>query len=407
MSKNVRELRDNRYTLLEIAKNMVETADRAHRDLNTSESMQYNSLIAQVEALDDEIDKLEAGYPRRGNTLGKEDRSYAGVMADSEARALIAYVRGDRSAMQDLAPGDDFDVSIKLPEFNDFRSVDSTMNITTPADGKNTVPVGFAGRVAARRNEIRLSERLGVQKIPGKGTTVNFPYENADPNAFATTSEQSDAHDQNYERDTPVFGEKAFTLVKKTKKLELTEEILDDNDVNVMSYIADHIGRAIALTHNQMLLAEVAANGSLLKTFASAGALAAGEPEDVAYSDTLSYYLDEAGTVGWVTRPNTYGMIKSITGDSRQYAEQTLGSGPRSLLEYPVYYSNSAGAVGASAKSLYFGNWHYVGMREDPALRIIRDPYSVDGLVILKYSFRAVYGVLVAGAIGYGQHPTG
>ena len=39
-------------------------------------------------------------------------------------------------------------------------------------------------------------------------------------------------------------------------------------------------------------------------------------------------------------------------------------------------------------------------------MRFIMDPYTVDGLVILKYSFRAVYGVLQAGAIGYGVHPS-
>jgi len=55
---------------------------------------------------------------------------------------------------------------------------------------------------------------------------------------------------------------------------------------------------------------------------------------------------------------------------------------------------------------VYFGNWFRVGFREEPALRLIRDPYSVDGLVILKYSFRTVYGVLTAGGIGYGVHPS-
>ena len=45
-------------------------------------------------------------------------------------------------------------------------------------------------------------------------------------------------------------------------------------------------------------------------------------------------------------------------------------------------------------------------MREEPALRFIRDPFSVDGIVVLKYSFRTVYGVLIAGAVGYGVHPS-
>ena len=104
-------------------------------------------------------------------------------------------------------------------------------------------------------------------------------------------------------------------------------------------------------------------------------------------------------------RPTTFGKVKGISGDPRVYGNSVSTAG-RTLLEYPVAYSNQAAAIAASAKSMYFGNWYMVGMREDPALRLIRDPYSVDGMVILKYTFRTVYGVLVAGAIGYGVHPT-
>jgi len=287
-----------------------------------------------------------------------------------------------------------------------MRVNDTIMNASVAADGKNAIPIGFSGQIAARRNEIRLADKLGVRMVPGVGTTVNFPYEGGDPNAFDTTAEQNDAHENNYTRDAAVILNKAFTLVKKTKKLELTEELLADEDANLMGFIADHIGRAMGVSHNALLLAEVAANGTLLKSFASASAIAFGEIEDIMYNDVLSYYLDDGGSVNWVMRPSTLGNIRSITGDARQYAPPST-DGRRTLGEYPVYFSNQASASAASAKDVYFGNWYYVGMREDPALSLIRDPYTVDGMVLLKYSFRTVYGVLIAGAIGYGQHPTG
>ena len=56
-----------------------------------------------------------------------------------------------------------------------------------------------------------------------------------------------------------------------------------------------------------------------------------------------------------------------------------------------------------TAKTVLFGNWDYMGYRESPDIRFISDPYSVDGLVILKYSFRDAYGVLQSAAIGYGK----
>jgi HK97 family phage major capsid protein len=79
---------------------------------------------------------------------------------------------------------------------------------------------------------------------------------------------------------------------------------------------------------------------------------------------------------------------------------------PRALEGFPVHWSLYPAATAASAKDIYFGNWNFVGMREEPALRFIRDPFSVDGIVVLKYSFRTVYGVLIAGAVGYGVHPS-
>lgn len=397
-----RELRDRRQSLLEIAKNIVETAEREERGMRSSEESKYDVLIDQADDLQLQIDELENAYPRQARSFENASTRSRGIMGDSEARAIMAYVRGDRAALRDLDPsGDEFDIKISL----ETRANDTTMNITTPADGGSAVPTGFAGRVASRMNAIRLSGKLGVQVVPGKGTTVNYPYENADPSEFATTAEQNDAHENNYERDAPTLGSKAFTLVKKTKKLELTEELLDDEDVNVMAYIGNHIGRSMGLTHNSMLLTEVASNGTALKIFAGASAIAEGEPDDLVFNDTLGYYLDDGGSIGWVMRPSTHGAITGLSGESRIYDKTPQGGG-RELLNYPVHYSNAAAAIGASGKSVYFGNWFYVGMREDPALRLVRDPYSVDGMVILKYSFRTVYGVLIAGAVGYGAHPT-
>jgi hypothetical protein len=72
-----------------------------------------------------------------------------------------------------------------------------------------------------------------------------------------------------------------------------------------------------------------------------------------------------------------------------------------------VYYSAKSGATALSAKSVYFGNWNYVGYREAPGVTVIRDPYTRGGYgeVLLYYMFRCDYSVLQAEAIGYGEHP--
>ncbi len=395
---NVRELRALRAELIEHAETLVDKNDGG-----------YQAVKRQIENLGQEIEQRERSEglppPNFGEVRGGGS-NYGQGMSGEETRAVAAYIRGDRSALQDLeGGGDDMDITLRLPRVGELRANDTTMNITTADDGGSTAPDGFSRQVAARMSEIAIDEKLGCRKVPGRGTTVNFPFENADPNVFATTAEQDDAHAQSYERDAPTFGSKAFTLVKKTKSLELTEELLADEDANLMSFIADHIGRAIGMTRNAMLLTEVAANGTSLKTFASATVIAAGELEDMAFNDTLAYYLDDGDSIGWVMRPTVHGEIASLTGNARSY-ENIVGANRREILNYPVVYSNSSGATAASTKSVYLANWWHVGVRLDPALKLIRDPYTVDGLVILKYSFRACYGVLVAGGCGWGVHPS-
>ena len=429
---NARELRARRAALLDQARAMNELAETEDRSFSDAETTDYDQLVADAEALEVRINRLESQPentppPSGGNGAGVG----AGVninrvagLGDAEIRAMANYFRdGDSAGISEMlvdpeerGQGPNFVVNLptalqlranQMFGSPEQRAVDSIMNITTAADGGAAVPTGFAGTIALRMNEMRLSETLGVRPIPGVGTTVNYPFENADPSVFAADSEQDDSYAQTYERDVaPVLANKPFTLAKKTKKLALTEELLDDEDANLLAHIADSVGRGLGITHNALLLTEVAANGTTLKTFASASAIAAGEPEDVVFNDTLGYYLDDGGSIGWVMRPTTFGTIASITGSARLYAETPGGSFGREVLGYPVKYSNQAAAIAASAKSAYFGNWYFVGMREDPALRFLRDPYSTDGIVFLKYSFRAVYGVLIAGAVGFADHPT-
>ena len=155
-------------------------------------------------------------------------------------------------------------------------------------------------------------------------------------------------------------------------------------------------------------LTEVAANGTNLKTFAGAAAIAAGEIEDIEGNNDLGGYLDDTSSVAWVTRNSTLAAIRSITGSERFYGNEAMG-GPnvatnRTLLGYPVHRSSKVPAMTTGLKSIFFGNWNFVGMREAPGFTVLRDPYSKanEGQIVLHYYFRAVYKVLQAEAIGYG-----
>lgn len=387
---NVRELRARRADELDEARALIEAAEAEDRDLTEEEQAEYDERVQEAEKLNRRIERLEKLPAVDPEPATRKAPAYNKIpLGDNEERAFCHFLR----------TGDDGG----LKEFR--ASNDTTMNITTDADGGYAVPTGHYQGIIARRDEMMLTNVLGVRNIPGKGTTVNVPVDNEDDGEFVSTAESNA-----YDRDAPALSSVALTLVKYTKKVDLTVELLEDEDSRIMEFLNDFIGRGMAKTHNSLLLTEAAANGTSLKTFASATVIAVDELEPIVYNDALEAYLDDSRSVAWVMRRSVHGEIALLDdANTKRYANNQGGNeaGP-TLLGFPIKYSVKSGATAASAKSVYFGNWNYVGFREAPGFTMIRDPYTraAYGEVILNYMFRCDYGVLIAEAIGYGVHPS-
>lgn len=392
MSK-IDELRMEKSATVGSIRELLDNAEAEDRDLTEAEQQEHDTYESEIAQLDKRIARLEAqekreSYLEQSQHQPLHTRQAPAVLTiglgDSEERAYAHFLRtGDPSGIETRA------------------SNDTDMNIGTAADGGNAVPTGHHNEIIARRDESMLPMALGVRMIPGVGTTVNVPLDAEADGEFISTAEAGA-----FDRDAPALGTKALTLVKYTKKVELSVELLQDEDSRLLTFLADFIGRGMAKTHNNLLLTEVGTNGTSFKTFAGTGAIAAGEPEDIVGNNDLSAYLDDDSSIAWVTRSSTYWDILSITGNDRLYAQQVIGNTDgRSLLGYPVRYSQKVDALATGNKTLYFGNWNYVGMREAPGMTVLRDPYSKagNGQVVLHYYFRTVYGVLQAEAVGYGE----
>ena len=305
---------------------------------------------------------------------------------DDEVKALAYFIRtGDAGAMK--------------------ASNDTDMNVGTAGDGGNAVPTGHFQNIIARRDESMLARQLGVTLIPGKGTTVNVPLDGEADGEFVVKGEGTA-----FDRDAPNIGQAAMTLAKYTKKIELSVELLEDEDSRLLDFLANFVGRGMAKTHNDLLITEALANGTKTDDFAQT-AIAAGDLEQMVFDDDLSAYLDDSGSVGWIMKPSTYASVISIASSNTRFYHANVGdtASPRpTVLGYPVFFSNKISAIGSGNKSVIFGNMSQIGYREAPGLTFLRDPYSKagNGQVVLHYYFRTVYKVLQAEAVGYGQHAT-
>lgn len=349
----------------------------------TQEQLDAAIKAAGANGAQEAIKAMQAEKPTNNGGFATKSVNYNSKtsLGDTESSALKAFVMGEA--------GNTF--SLKASNATD-------MNIGTAADGGNAVPTGMYGQIIARRDETLLAARLPIMRIPGVGTTVDVPLDSEADGEFIATAEAA-----TFDLDAPALGKKSLTLANYSKYVDVSYQLLDDSAANIESFLADFVGRGMAKTHNNLLLTEVATNGTAFTTFAGTNAIAFGEPENILGNDDLSPYLDDDNAAAWVMRNSTKWAVRSIVGDDRQYYTNTDGSND-TLLGYPVYTSQKAGAMSANGKSVYFGNWRYVGMREGTEINFIRDPYTVanKGQIRLLWNFRTVYGVLQSEAIGYG-----
>lgn len=390
MKGNAVQMRRDAAQHLQRANTLDATANAAGRDLSEEELAEYKVSMAEnrrllaaavraeeleaanpeeVEAGDEE-DEKQPIEKRSFNPGSKTAKRYS-KRGDNERNALIAYIRrGDPGGLLEQR-----------------AVVDSTMNITTAADGGYAVPVDHHNEIVLKRNDMRVADKLGVRKVNG----AKVIRESGTVTAATATNEETA-----YTRDAMQIGEVDFALAKYTVKIDITEELEEDNDVNLLESIEDYVARAFALQHNTALVAALASGGStsvsltgIVAAAAHIPAMAAALPDG--YADNPKFLMRRATAFAYY----------ALTGNPFQFVDTPPGAG---LFGYDVVHSGAVAAIAASAVPLYFADWYQVGLREKAGLVLVRDIYSEDGRTLLKYRQRFKYATLQAEGVLRGTY---
>lgn len=372
----------------------------AGRDLSDEERTKYDALREQIQTADaqlqraQELEQFGVDLRAKPGTQPQAPAYHKRVTPDTDEGIFCRYVRTtDQGALRELRES--------------RASNDTTMNITTAADGGDLVPTGHFTQIIEQLRPQALYNLLGVRMIPGQGTTVNVPIDNeGDSGVFVSTAESNA-----FDRDAPAMSKIAMTLVKYTKKVDLTYELMQDEDSNLMAFLSRYVADGMAATLNSLLITEVLADGTAALTLDSATAIGAAEIPELLYKLPAQYA--RGPNVSWLMERATEGYLRGLASSSVfTFAPQPGGApslgGQGSLFGLPVYTDDNMGSLAASGKSLLVGNWAYMGMRLDPAMTFLLDPFSRAsyGETILHYYFRADFEVLQAGAFRYATHPT-
>ena len=401
-----RELKDQRATLISQARAMLDVAEGENRDLTAEEQTQYDAKMVEIEGLEVRIDRAERlasmeselsqVEPRRNSALpGAPNYNRKTGLGDNEIKATAHYIKhGDVRALAGLDTTQESDFIMAASNATD-------MSTGSAGAGSVLVPTGHYAGIIGKRAESALFGPLGVTPYNDLvGTTANVPTADGG-NVFVSTAETPGPFDQ----DSPLFSSVAMTLVDFTKDLVLTNDLREMSDVGLLDFLTRWVGQALALTHNSALVTEVLADGTSV-ALGTAAAATAGDPETMEgalqaeYADNAYFLMSRA----------TLFKYRKLTGSPFLY--QTTPAGfkapqSRQLGESLSFMSSFMPAVGAGNKSIAFGDFSFVGMRETP-LTFLYDPYSKasTGRVVLHYYTRIVYKVTNADAILYGKHPT-
>ena len=279
------------------------------------------------------------------------------------------------------------------------------MNVGTGADGGSTVATGFFNEIITKRDESALHIPLGLTKIAGVGTTVDVSFDNEADGEFISTNEASQ-----FDEDAPAVSKVSMTLVKYTKRTLISDELKADTAVDIMQFVRDRVAIGWAKTINNLIVTEAVTGTQYVRGGTTTG-FADGEMEDVIYNSTLAPYAN-GFDLAWVTRSPTYGILRKLSANARVYGSPHSGptdagvGGNRTLLEYPVYFSQKVDAVAARAKSILFGAWSYMLYREGAGLEFLFDPFTrADfGQDRLLWKMRWDTEIAIADAIGYFEH---
>lgn len=344
-------------------------------EIKAAEAPDYGALLAEIKGLKEMINQPVNKAPAVITTgLGEDEHGIKGFMH---------YMRtGDTGG------------AVKA-----YNNTD--MNVGTSADGGYAVPTPLYNQIIAKRDEMSILPQLGMVQIPGTGLTVRVPIDAEDDVLFAATTEAGTVA-----QDAPALGYKDFTLVAYAKYLTLSRELLRDEDANLMGFINNWVGRGLAATENAAVLTELRANGTAGLTLDAAAAVGYTEiPEMV--GKLMPEYQEGAK---WILAPSTIAYMQGVN-SAAQFLfapAPTAYGGKPSLWGYPVIQTAAASSIAASAKSLIFGNFSFVGYRRATNLTVLRDEYSAATTrqVRLHFWFDFVPGVLQAEAIQYATHPS-
>ncbi len=300
----------------------------------------YEAAVKAIQQRVDDLERLVSGAPARvsGYAVGGDTDSR--VRDERAVKAWNVYVRtGDRSALK------------------------AALQEGTPSEGGYIVPQVHSAELVAALKDASVLRQAGARVIRvGRASSFKVPTMTQSGAAVLTSEEGS------FSEKEPTFGEVTFTPWKYTKLVKVSDELLEDASVDVMSHVLmpDFAQAFAAAENSDFTTGSGASRPEGVVTGATVSDIATG------VAPTADNIIDLYHTLPHMYRQNAVWLmsdtlVKSVrklkeSGSDGQYLWQPgLQAGqPSLLMGRPVYTLNTmSSTIGADEKVIVFGDLSY------------------------------------------------
>jgi HK97 family phage major capsid protein len=401
MSEVVKRLRDRRLNVWEQAKAIADRASDENRAFAGEEQSQWDTLNAELDALDARIKSVIDGEQRAKDTeeaFSKlEGRAATGSSGSMEGKPaeFRQFLAGQRGNAYDLLPD--------TPP--DFRALSKL----TAAAGLNTVPTSFYDRLIAHLIETASIMQAGPTVLQtSSGESIQVPKTTAHSSAAIVTEGAAIA------ASDPTFGQITLGAFKYGLLIQVSRELITDTGADLEGYLAMQAGRALgnafgahAITGTGTTQPRGVVVDATLGVTGGTGVVGVPTADnliDLFFSVIAPYRNSSAAR--WIVKDSTIAALRKLKDTTNQYLWQPglVAGAPDMLLGKPVLTDPGVAATGLNAKSVVFGDMSQYFVRMVNGIRFERsDEYAFNTDLVTFRALLRADGALVdlTGAVKY------
>lgn len=362
MSEVTKALQERRGRVWEQAKALADTAADENRNFSGEEEASWQTLNAELDALDKRIKAVVDGEQRAKDAedamtkLRGEPRQQAGGPGSVDVDELRAFLRGDTSARS-------FAIAATPVARRDLSS-------TTGSAGGNTVPTSFYGQLVEHMTESAAILQSGATVLnTAGGETLQIPKTTAHTTAAIQTQGST------FTEADPTFGLVELGAYKYGRLVQVPRELVDDTGVDLEGYLAKSAGRALGDAFGAHAIVGtgsgqprgVVLDASAGKTGPAAVGGGFGTQSTVGQGGDLLIDLfhsviapyRRSAACNWMMNDQTAAAVRKIKTTEGNYIWQPslIVGQPDTIMGKPVLIDPNVADIAVAAESILFGDF--------------------------------------------------